>query len=121
MVPHKTKRGAAALERMKCFEGIPTPYDRVKRLVVPAALKVLRLQHGHRYCVLGDLATEVRTLPWRLGLHGECCGPSVHVICTAGAGGPERVAHAEMRTCGNAHMRKCAHTHMRTRGPGGVY
>ncbi|NAV55484.1 hypothetical protein FGF86_23465, partial [Salmonella sp. zj-f77] len=30
MLPHKTPKGAAALERLKIFEGIPTPYDRVK-------------------------------------------------------------------------------------------
>ncbi len=59
MVPHKTKRGNAALERLKCFEGVPAPYDRVKRLVVPDALKVLRLQHGHRFCKLGDLSSSV--------------------------------------------------------------
>lgn len=39
MVPHKTKRGAAALERLRVFEGIPAPYDKVKRVVVPDALK----------------------------------------------------------------------------------
>merc|ERR550514_967612 len=27
MVPHKTARGAAALDRLKTFEGIPHPYD----------------------------------------------------------------------------------------------
>eukprot|EP00882_Tetradesmus_deserticola_P023240 GHRQ01025287.1.p1 GENE.GHRQ01025287.1~~GHRQ01025287.1.p1 ORF type:complete len:192 (-),score=51.41 GHRQ01025287.1:232-807(-) len=59
MVPHKTARGAAALERLKCFEGVPPPYDRVKRLVVPDALQVLRLQHGHRFCKLGALAQSV--------------------------------------------------------------
>ncbi|KAL6745975.1 ribosomal protein L13a component of cytosolic 80S ribosome and 60S large subunit [Haematococcus lacustris] len=59
MVPHKTKRGAAALERMKVFEGVPAPYDKVKRMVVPEALHVLRLQHGHRFCKLGDLAASV--------------------------------------------------------------
>uniref|UniRef100_A0A7S0RPU1 60S ribosomal protein L13a n=1 Tax=Chlamydomonas leiostraca TaxID=1034604 RepID=A0A7S0RPU1_9CHLO len=59
MVPHKTKRGDAALERLKVFEGVPAPYDRVKRMVVPDALQVLRLQHGHRFCKLGDLATSV--------------------------------------------------------------
>lgn len=62
MVPHKTKRGAAALERLKTFEGIPPPYDKVKRLVVPDALKVLRLQHGHNFCKLGDLSKSVRIL-----------------------------------------------------------
>ena len=60
MIPHKTKRGAAALERLKVFEGVPSPYDKQKRLVVPDALKVLRLQHGHKFCKLGDLATSVR-------------------------------------------------------------
>lgn len=59
MTPHKTARGAAALERLKAFEGIPAPYDKVKRMVIPDALKVLRLQHGHRYCQLGNLASSV--------------------------------------------------------------
>jgi len=59
MIPHKTKRGAAALERLKVFEGVPPPYDTQKRMVVPDALKVLRLQHGHKFCKLGDLATSV--------------------------------------------------------------
>ena len=52
MVPHKTHRGALALERLQTFEGVPAPYDKVKRVTVPAALKVLRLQHGHKYVVL---------------------------------------------------------------------
>ena len=60
MIPHKTKRGAAALERLRTFEGIPPPYDKRKRMVIPDALKVLRLQHGHRYCKLGDLSHSVR-------------------------------------------------------------
>jgi large subunit ribosomal protein L13Ae len=59
MVPHKTKRGNVSLDRIKTFEGVPPPYDKVKRVVVPDALKVLRLQHGHRFCKLGDLAKSV--------------------------------------------------------------
>jgi large subunit ribosomal protein L13Ae len=59
MVPHKTKRGNVSLDRIKTFEGVPPPYDKVKRVVVPDALKVLRLQHGHRFCKLGDLAESV--------------------------------------------------------------
>ena len=59
MIPHKTKRGQAALERFKAYEGVPPPYDVVKRAVVPDALKVLRLQHGHRYCQLGALASSI--------------------------------------------------------------
>ncbi|XP_074562565.1 large ribosomal subunit protein uL13y-like [Curcuma longa] len=59
MIPHKTKRGAAALARMKAYEGVPPPYDKTKRLVIPDALKVLRLRPGHRYCLLGQLSSEV--------------------------------------------------------------
>ncbi|KAF8410287.1 hypothetical protein HHK36_002813 [Tetracentron sinense] len=39
MIPHKTKRGAAALARLNAYEGIPTPYDKMKRMVIPDALK----------------------------------------------------------------------------------
>lgn len=59
MVPHKTARGAAALERLKVFEGVPTPYDRVKRVVVPDAMRVLRLKPGRKFTVMGDLSKEV--------------------------------------------------------------
>lgn len=59
MVPHKTARGQAAMERMKCFEGVPAPYDKVKRMVVPDALQPLRLQQGHKFCQLGTLSTYV--------------------------------------------------------------
>ena len=48
MVPHKTERGKAALKRLVTFEGIPAPYDKTKRMVVPAALKVLRLKPGRK-------------------------------------------------------------------------
>merc|ERR1719401_1162571 len=56
MIPHKTARGAAALDRLKSFEGIPHPFDRKKRMVVPHCLKVLRLRPERRYCKLGDLS-----------------------------------------------------------------
>ncbi|KAK4478285.1 hypothetical protein RD792_017578 [Penstemon davidsonii] len=59
MIPHKTKRGAAALARLKVYEGVPSPYDKIKKMVIPDALKVLRLQAGHKYCLLGRLSSEV--------------------------------------------------------------
>ncbi|KAK1397990.1 large ribosomal subunit protein uL13w-like [Apium graveolens] len=59
MIPHKIKRGANALARLKVYEGIPPPYDKMKRMVIPDALKVLRLQAGHKYCLLGRLSAEV--------------------------------------------------------------
>mmetsp|Transcript_33284 Transcript_33284/g.37803 ORF Transcript_33284/g.37803 Transcript_33284/m.37803 type:complete len:200 (+) Transcript_33284:51-650(+) len=57
MIAHKTSRGTAAMDRLKCFEGIPFPYDHKKRMIVPDALKALRLKAFRKFCVLGDLAT----------------------------------------------------------------
>ena len=59
MVPHKTARGEEALKRLKVFEGTPPPYDKVKRVVVPQALRYLRLAPNRRYANLGRLASEV--------------------------------------------------------------
>jgi hypothetical protein len=59
MIPHKTARGAAAMERLKVFEGIPPPYDKKQRMVVPQALRVLRLKPGRKYCTVGRLSHEV--------------------------------------------------------------
>ena len=42
--------------RLKVFEGIPFPYDQKKRMVIPQALKVLRMKAHRKFCVLGDLA-----------------------------------------------------------------
>ncbi|KAK1059234.1 60S ribosomal protein L16A [Friedmanniomyces endolithicus] len=58
MIPHKTERGAKAMERLKVFEGVPPPYDRKKRMVVPQALRVLRLKPGRKYCTVGRLGHE---------------------------------------------------------------
>lgn len=58
MIPHKTARGTAAMERLKCFEGVPPPYDHKKRMVVPQALRVLRLKPGRKYCSMGRLGHE---------------------------------------------------------------
>lgn len=43
MLPHKLPRGAAALKRLKVYEGIPPPYDKKKRMTVPSALRAIRL------------------------------------------------------------------------------
>lgn len=59
MVPHKTARGAAALERLKLFEGVPPPYDRQKKVVIPAALRALRLKPGRKYCTIKRISHEV--------------------------------------------------------------
>merc|ERR1719152_204019 len=64
MVPHTTARGAAALARLKTYEGIPAPYDTKKRMVIPSCLKVLRIQPDRKFCKLGDLSTQVG---WKYG------------------------------------------------------
>lgn len=59
MLPHKTPRGAAAMERLKVFEGVPPPHDKEHRMVVPEALRVLRLKPGRKFCTLKRLSTEM--------------------------------------------------------------
>jgi len=59
MLPHKLHRGKDALERLKVFEGIPAPYDKQKRLVVPSALRVLRLKPRRKFCQLSRISHEV--------------------------------------------------------------
>merc|ERR1719245_1318722 len=58
MIPHKTQRGKAALNRLKAFEGIPHTYDRMQRMVVPEALRVLRLEPGRKFTKMGDLCAK---------------------------------------------------------------
>merc|ERR1712109_174011 len=58
MTPHKTERGKDALKLLQTFEGVPPPYDK-KKMVIPSALKVLRLKSGRKYCSLGRLSHDV--------------------------------------------------------------
>lgn len=59
MLPHKMPRGKQALANLKVFEGCPAPYDTQKKMVVPQALRALRLAPGHRWCVLGEVQARV--------------------------------------------------------------
>lgn len=59
MIHQKTARGQAAIGRLSTFEGIPAPFDKQKRVVVPAALRVMRIKPGRHYCLLGSLADAV--------------------------------------------------------------
>jgi large subunit ribosomal protein L13Ae len=62
MLHQKTTRGQEALARLSTFEGIPEPYDKQKRVVVPAALRVMRIKPGRDYTVIGVLAN---TIGWK--------------------------------------------------------
>uniref|UniRef100_A0A2K6T848 60S ribosomal protein L13a n=1 Tax=Saimiri boliviensis boliviensis TaxID=39432 RepID=A0A2K6T848_SAIBB len=53
MLLRKTKRGQVALDSLKVFDGVPPPYDKKKRMVVPAALKVARLKPTGKFAYLG--------------------------------------------------------------------
>lgn len=59
MLPHKTARGQAALQRLKVFDGIPTPLDKKTKMTIPSAVKALRLKPERKSCVLGDMAAQV--------------------------------------------------------------
>jgi large subunit ribosomal protein L13Ae len=59
MLPHKTKRGQEAMKNLKCYEGIPSPYDKVKRVVVPNALRVLKLKPRRAFCEVSRISHEV--------------------------------------------------------------
>lgn len=59
MVPHKTARGTAAMERLTTYEGIPHPFDKLKRKVCPSALRDHRLRPGRKFTRLGDLAASI--------------------------------------------------------------
>mmetsp|Transcript_2321 Transcript_2321/g.3292 ORF Transcript_2321/g.3292 Transcript_2321/m.3292 type:complete len:205 (-) Transcript_2321:133-747(-) len=64
MIPHKTHRGALAMDRLKCCVGIPKPYDKIKRVVVPSALRVTHLRPGRKFTVLGELCQNAG---WKYG------------------------------------------------------
>ena len=59
MLPHKIAKGAAALGKLKVFEGVPAPYDTTKRQVVPDALRCVKLSSFRKFCSLGDLSSQV--------------------------------------------------------------
>lgn len=59
MVHQKTARGQDAIGRLSTFEGIPHPYDKKKRVVVPAALRVMRLKSIREHTVLGELCDSI--------------------------------------------------------------
>merc|ERR1712098_944165 len=57
--PAQDRARQGCSEALQTFEGVPPPYDKKKRMVIPSALKVLRLKHGRRFCSLGRLGHEV--------------------------------------------------------------
>jgi large subunit ribosomal protein L13Ae len=58
MLPHTTPKGAAALGRLKCFDGVPLSLNAKKKMCVPDALRIVRLKPRSKYCNIGDIARE---------------------------------------------------------------
>ena len=58
MIPYKTSKGAAAMGRLKCFDGCPVSCNTLKKMVIPSALKAVRLAPRAKYSTLGRVATE---------------------------------------------------------------
>jgi large subunit ribosomal protein L13Ae len=44
---------------LELYEGVPPTQDKVKKMVVPDALRVLRLKPGRKYCTLKRISHEV--------------------------------------------------------------
>lgn len=64
MINYKTERGAKAFANLKVFEGIPEKYESAKKLVVPAALRIVTIREDRPVTSLGKLAT---TFGWKYG------------------------------------------------------
>lgn len=58
MIPYKTSKGAAAMNRLKCFDGCPVSCNCLKKMVIPDALKAAKLTPRCKYTVLGNVAKE---------------------------------------------------------------
>merc|ERR1712241_830774 len=58
MLPHKTDRGQTAFKNLKAFEGIPAPYDKVRRSILPSCFREIKLKPNRRYAPVGRLAAE---------------------------------------------------------------
>merc|ERR1712154_548737 len=58
MLPHKTARGQGAFNNLKAFEGIPAPYDKMKRVIMPSAYRQIKLKPNRKFAPVGRLAAE---------------------------------------------------------------
>merc|ERR1712196_546708 len=57
--PFHHRSPADMFHRVKCVEGIPEPFNSLKRMVVPDALRIQRLRPGRKFSNLGKLAAEL--------------------------------------------------------------
>eukprot|EP00997_Jenningsia_sp_PLL12_P003402 NODE_1636_length_1107_cov_95.731569_g1336_i0.p1 GENE.NODE_1636_length_1107_cov_95.731569_g1336_i0~~NODE_1636_length_1107_cov_95.731569_g1336_i0.p1 ORF type:complete len:136 (-),score=22.07 NODE_1636_length_1107_cov_95.731569_g1336_i0:359-766(-) len=55
MLPYKTKRGKAALGRLKLFEGIPPPFDKKRKVCILRSMRTFRLGVKRAYTSVADI------------------------------------------------------------------
>ncbi|KAF9611078.1 hypothetical protein IFM89_026962 [Coptis chinensis] len=89
MNPHKTKHGAAALARLKAYEGVPPPYDKVKRMVRPDAINYQELEEKRKD--RAQVAYERRKQLTKLRVKAEKTveeqlGPQLEILAPAAGG-----------------------------------
>ena len=66
MIPHKTHRGKCALERLKCFDGVPKHCEKKKRMVrAPARPEAALAPHPSPAASLPRGTAPAPIAPWR--------------------------------------------------------
>ena len=64
MIPYKTARGAECFANLKCYEGIPEEFSKLKRVVIPSALRCVSIHTDRATTKLGEMATS---MGWKYG------------------------------------------------------
>jgi large subunit ribosomal protein L13Ae len=59
MVRYKTARGANAMARLTVYDGCPPHYVKVKKMVIPQALRLIRIKSTTKYAKLGKMCSQV--------------------------------------------------------------
>jgi large subunit ribosomal protein L13Ae len=59
MLPHKTFKGSDALMRLKLYDGIPMSLIKVKKFIIPYALRNIRLAPGRKFANLGEILEDI--------------------------------------------------------------
>jgi large subunit ribosomal protein L13Ae len=64
MIPYKTRRGAECFANLKCYEGIPEEFAKLRRVVIPSALRCNTIHTDRPTTKLGRMST---TMGWKYG------------------------------------------------------
>jgi hypothetical protein len=83
MLPHKTARGQAALDRLKCFEGIPPPYDKVRIFATVRAHCTDALHFGRGHFDVGTPARGFKARTITSSIYFHTAKPAIFVVFAA--------------------------------------